>query len=83
MQARRGHGVANAMASAFGVVTPFCSRASVPLFIGFVQAGVPLSVAAGRLLGSMKPGGMAVGTGIHGYVPQDILVGAMGRDAVW
>ena len=30
------------MASLFGVVTPFCSCSSVPLFIGFVKGGIPL-----------------------------------------
>jgi len=42
--AGRGEGAANAMAAALGVVTPFCSCSAVPLFIGFVQAGVPLGV---------------------------------------
>jgi uncharacterized membrane protein YraQ (UPF0718 family) len=37
--------VAGAVAAAlFGVVTPFCSCSAVPLFIGFVEAGVPLGV---------------------------------------
>jgi uncharacterized membrane protein YraQ (UPF0718 family) len=37
--------VAGAFAAAlFGVVTPFCSCSAVPLFIGFVEAGVPLGV---------------------------------------
>jgi uncharacterized membrane protein YraQ (UPF0718 family) len=35
-------GVANVMAATLGIVTPFCSCSAVPLFIGFVQAGVPL-----------------------------------------
>jgi uncharacterized membrane protein YraQ (UPF0718 family) len=34
----------NALASLLGVVTPFCSCSAVPLFIGFVTAGVPLGV---------------------------------------
>jgi hypothetical protein len=42
--------VANGMASALGVVTPFCSCSSVPLFIGFVQAGVPLGVTFSFLI---------------------------------
>jgi uncharacterized membrane protein YraQ (UPF0718 family) len=33
-----------AAAAGFGVVTPFCSCSAVPLFIGFVEAGVPLGV---------------------------------------
>jgi hypothetical protein len=42
--AGRREGVGNALAAALGVVTPFCSCSAVPLFIGFVQAGVPLGV---------------------------------------
>jgi len=37
-------GVGNFMAAAFGVVTPFCSCSAVPLFIGFVESGIPLGV---------------------------------------
>ncbi len=36
--------VGNTLAALLGVVTPFCSCSAVPLFIGFVQAGVPLGV---------------------------------------
>ena len=169
--AGRTHGVANVMASALGVVTPFCSCSSVPLFIGFVQARVPLGVTfsflvtapmvdtvaltllfslfglkvaalylgfgmalgviAGLLIGALKQErhledwvrempdvsadvdlerltmaervsagmasvreivgkvwpyvlvGIAVGAGIHGYVPQEFLVSIMGKDAAW
>jgi uncharacterized membrane protein YraQ (UPF0718 family) len=169
--AGRTHGVANGMASALGVVTPFCSCSSVPLFIGFVQAGVPLGVTfsflitapmvdtvaltilfslfgwqvallylgfgmalgivAGLIMGVMKLerhledwvrempqvssdveaqqlslsdrmaaglasvreivgkvwpyvlGGIAVGAGIHGFVPSEILASFMGKDASW
>jgi uncharacterized membrane protein YraQ (UPF0718 family) len=42
--AGRREGAGNAMAAALGVVTPFCSCSAVPLFIGFLQAGVPLGV---------------------------------------
>ncbi len=42
--AGRREGAANVMAAGLGVVTPFCSCSAVPLFIGFVQAGVPLGV---------------------------------------
>ena len=169
--AGRTHGVANVMASALGVVTPFCSCSSVPLFIGFVQARVPLGVTfsflvtapmvdtvaltillslfgwkiaalylgfgmvlgvvAGLVIGALKQerhledwvrempqvsayvdqqqmttadrmaagmasvreivgrvwpyvlGGIAVGAGIHGYMPQEFLASFMGKDAAW
>lgn len=171
LRAGRTHGVANVMASALGVVTPFCSCSSVPLFIGFVQARVPLGVTfsflvtapmvdtvaltilfslfgwkiaalymgfgmalgviAGLVIGALKQerhledwvrempqvsaevdqetltmadrisagmasvreivgrvwpyvlAGIAVGAGIHGYVPQEFLVSFMGKDAAW
>jgi len=169
--AGRSHGLANGLASALGAVTPFCSCSSVPLFIGFVQAGVPLGVTfsflitaplvdtvaltllfslfgwkvallylgfgmllgivAGLILGAMKLErhledwvremphvssdvqaqqlslsdrvdagmssvreivgkvwpyvlvGIAVGAGIHGYVPAETLASFMGKDAAW
>lgn len=48
--AGRTEGVANVMGASLGVVTPFCSCSAVPLFIGFVQAGVPLGVTFSFLI---------------------------------
>jgi hypothetical protein len=48
--AGRHEGVANCMAASLGIVTPFCSCSAVPLFIGFVQAGVPLGVTFSFLI---------------------------------
>lgn len=48
--AGRGEGVANCMAASLGIVTPFCSCSAVPLFIGFVQAGVPIGVTFSFLI---------------------------------
>ncbi len=39
-------------AAAFGIITPFCSCSAVPLFIGFVEAGVPLGVTFAFLVAS-------------------------------
>jgi len=171
MLAGRSEGAANALAAGLGIVTPFCSCSAVPLFIGFVQAGVPLGVTfsflisapmvnevalallfglfgwriallymalgltvaivsgwvIGRLrleswledwvrdmprlnadmegsamtlaqridagfasvreiVGRVWPyivAGIAVGAGIHGYVPEDFMASVMGRDAWW
>lgn len=33
--------VGNVMASVLGIVTPFCSCSAIPLFLGFVEAGIP------------------------------------------
>jgi len=43
-------GVGNVMASLLGIVTPFCSCSAVPLFVGFLQAGVPLGVTFSFLI---------------------------------
>ncbi|MGD1817851.1 MAG: permease [Pleomorphochaeta sp.] len=43
---------ANIMASLLGIVTPFCSCSSVPLFIGFVEAGIPIGVTFSFLITS-------------------------------
>ena len=41
----RFHGLgANTVAALLGTVTPFCSCSSIPLFIGFTRAGLPLGV---------------------------------------
>jgi len=169
--AGRTEGAANVMAASLGIVTPFCSCSAVPLFIGFVQAGVPLGVTfsflisdpmvnevaltllfalfgwkvallylglgltvaivAGWTIGRLKMerhledwvrnmprtkatvgedsltlgeridagfasvreivgrvwpyilAGIAIGAGIHGYVPQDFMASFMGKEAWW
>ncbi|PCD75928.1 permease [Pseudothioclava arenosa] len=43
-------GVGNMMAAGLGVLTPFCSCSAVPLFIGFVSAGIPLGVTFSFLI---------------------------------
>lgn len=39
---RRRQYVGNILAALLGIVTPFCSCSAVPVFIGFVESGVPL-----------------------------------------
>lgn len=48
--AGKSEGVGNVMAASLGIVTPFCSCSAVPLFIGFVQAGVPLGITFSFLI---------------------------------
>src|SRR6266498_1285807 len=43
-------GVGNVLAAMLGIVTPFCSCSAVPLFIGFVEAGIPLGVTFSFLI---------------------------------
>ncbi|TCT22567.1 permease [Thermomonas haemolytica] len=169
--AGRREGIGNVMAASLGIVTPFCSCSAVPLFIGFVQAGIPLGVTfsfliaapmvnevaltllfglfgwkiaalylglglavaivAGWVIGRLKMeahledwvremprvsaavtdtgmslgerlhagfasvreivgkvwpyilAGIAIGAGIHGYVPENLMASIMGRDAWW
>lgn len=165
-------GIGNVLAASLGIVTPFCSCSAVPLFIGFLSAGVPLGVTfsflvsapmvnevalallfgmfgwkvaalylglgllvaivaglvigkmgmerfledwvqkiqagqvialpsdtltwvdrlqAGRehirsIVGKVWPyilAGIALGAGIHGYVPEDFMASFMGKDAWW
>ena len=49
---RRRVYVGNALAASLGIVTPFCSCSAVPLFIGFVESGVPLGVTFSFLVSS-------------------------------
>jgi len=173
MLAGKRLGVGNVMAASLGIVTPFCSCSAVPLFIGFLQAGVPLGVTfsflisapmvnevalallfgmfgwkvallylglgllvaiiAGLVIGELKMeryledwvramqnsqtpaavmggemtwgeriasgfhhvreivgkvwpyiiAGIALGAGIHGYVPEDFMASIMGKNAPW
>ncbi|MBI5877706.1 MAG: permease [Chloroflexi bacterium] len=165
----RREGIGNVLAALLGIVTPFCSCSAVPLFIGFVESGIPLGVTfsfliaaptinevavvllfglfgwqvtalyiasglaiaitAGIVIGRLKMEryvedfvwsiqsgggveehlgapqrierswqavreivgkvwvyvvvGIAVGAGIHGYVPESALAGIMGTQAWW
>lgn len=44
--------IGNVLASLLGIVTPFCSCSAIPLFIGFVESGVPLGVTFSFLISS-------------------------------
>lgn len=168
----RREGVGNVLAAGLGVLTPFCSCSAVPLFIGFVESGIPLGVTfsfliatpvvnevalamlfglfgwqvaglylvsglviaivGGIVIGRLHPEryveefvwqvkvgqqaglidykptwddrireagrstkeivskvwpyvviGIAIGAGIHGYVPEDFLIGIMGNKTWW
>jgi len=73
------------MASLFGVVTPFCSCSSVPLFIGFVRGGIPLGVTFAFLVTSPLVNEVAIGlfVGLFGlrttllYVVSGVLLGTI------
>ena len=50
--AGRSEGVGNVIAALLGIPTPFCSCSAVPLFIGFVESGVPLGITFSFLIAS-------------------------------
>jgi uncharacterized membrane protein YraQ (UPF0718 family) len=50
--AGRNEGVGNVVAALLGIPTPFCSCSAVPLFIGFVESGVPLGITFSFLVAS-------------------------------
>jgi hypothetical protein len=79
------YGFEYVMASLFGVVTPFCSCSSVPLFIGFVKGGIPLGVTFAFLVTSPLVNEVAIGlfVGLFGlkttiiYVISGVLLGTI------
>jgi uncharacterized membrane protein YraQ (UPF0718 family) len=67
----------NALAALLGVVTPFCSCSAVPLFIGFVTAGVPLGVTFSFLVAAPMVNEVAVVLlfGLFGWKVTALYVG--------
>ena len=59
--------VGNVLAALLGIVTPFCSCSAVPLFIGFVTAGIPLGVTFSFLIAAPMVNEIALGL-LYGLV---------------
>lgn len=80
------YGLEHVLASTFGAITPFCSCSSVPLFIGFVQGGIPLGVTFSFLITSPLVNEVAIALfiGLFGwkitliYVLSGIFLGTIG-----
>lgn len=80
------YGLEYFLASIFGAITPFCSCSSVPLFIGFVQGGIPLGVTFAFLITSPLVNEVAIAMfiGMFGikttliYALSGILLGTIG-----
>lgn len=80
------YGLEYFLASLFGANTPFCSCSSVPLFIGFVQGGIPLGVTFAFLITSPLVNEVAIAMfiGMFGlkttiiYATSGILLGTIG-----
>jgi len=58
---RHREGIGNGLAALLGIVTPFCSCSAVPLFIGFLRAGVPLGVTFSFLVSAPMVNEVALG----------------------
>ena len=87
----RFHGLgANLMAALLGTVTPFCSCSSIPLFMGFTSAGLPLCVTFSFLISSpmVDLGSLMLLTGIFGgkiaivYVLLGLVVAVLGGTVI-
>lgn len=59
--AGRREGVGNVAAAMLGIFTPFCSCSAVPLFVGFVSAGVPLGITFSFLIAAPMINEVALG----------------------
>ena len=83
---RKLYGLDYLVASFFGALTPFCSCSSIPLFMGFVGAGVPLGVTFAFLITSplINEIALALFLGLFGikitliYLGSGILIGVLG-----
>lgn len=89
-------GVGNVMAAGLGIVTPFCSCSAVPLFIGFLSAGVPLGVTFSFLISApmvnevalallfglfgWKVAGLYLGLGLAVAIVSGMVIGKLRMD---
>lgn len=87
----RFHGIgANCIAALLGTVTPFCSCSSIPLFIGFTSAGLPLGVTFSFLISSpmVDLGSLVLLMSIFGwkvavvYVVLGLVIAVVGGTAI-
>ena len=88
--------VGNMLAALLGIVTPFCSCSAVPLFIGFVTAGVPLGVTFSFLVSApminevalvllyglfgWQVAGLYLGTGLAVAIVSGWIIGRLGME---
>lgn len=87
---RRLYGLDYLLAALFGVITPFCSCSSVPIFIGFVKGGIPLGITFTYLITAplVNEVALAVFAGSFGlrltgiYVATGMVMGVAGGYAL-
>lgn len=67
----------NVLASVFGIVTPFCSCSAIPLFLGFIQARIPVGVTFSFLISSPMNNEIAIALlfGLFGWKVTAIYIG--------
>jgi hypothetical protein len=86
LASRKWYGLDHLLAALFGTITPFCSCSSIPLFAGFLGAGIPLGVTLSFLITSplVNVAAVAVLAGLFGwkitglYVAACVLLGVVG-----
>ncbi|MBA4358061.1 MAG: hypothetical protein C0405_10095, partial [Desulfovibrio sp.] len=95
--AGKSEAVGNVLAALLGIVTPFCSCSAVPLFIGFLGAGVPLGVTFSFLISApmvneiavvllygllgWKVAALYMGTGLAVAIVSGLVIGKLGLEA--
>ena len=67
----------NVLASLFGIITPFCSCSAIPLFLGFIQARIPLGVTFSFLISAPLNNEIAIAMlfGLFGWKITAIYIG--------
>lgn len=86
LASRRWYGLDYLLAASFGAITPFCSCSSIPFFVGFLGAGIPLGVTFSFLIASplVNEAAVILLAGLFGwkltlvYVVSGITIGIIG-----
>jgi len=67
----------NVLAALFGIITPFCSCSAIPLFLGFIQARIPIGVTFSFLIGSPMNNEIAIALlfGLFGWKVTIVYIG--------
>ena len=67
----------NVLAAVFGIITPFCSCSAIPLFLGFIQARIPIGVTFSFLISSPMNNEIAIALlfGLFGWKVTAIYIG--------
>lgn len=90
LRSRKWYGIDYFLAASFGALTPFCSCSSIPLFVGFLRAGIPIGVTFTFLITSplINEAAIALFIGFFGlkltvyYVVAGLTIGILGGFAL-